>query len=241
MAGAPVTAAPLARLIEAFHRLPGIGPKSAQRLAYHVLRAPRDEAEALAAALLEVKDRIQLCSVCQNVTERDPCLVCTDGARDATTICVVEEPLDILAIEKAGGYNGRYHVLHGALSPMDGLGPDQLKIRELLHRLQSADIAEVILATNPNLEGEATSSYLARVLQPLGVRVTRLAHGLPVGADVEYADARTLSRALRHRVTIGPDGDAIVSGSVTIGPDGDAIVPDGATIGANDDPAAPGA
>ena len=194
---APVTAAPLARLIEAFHRLPGIGPKSAQRLAYHVLRAPRDEAEALAVALLEVKDRIQLCAVCQNVTEQDPCTVCDDSTRDASTICVVEEPLDILAIERAGGFDGRYHVLHGALS------------RELLQRLRSADVTEVILATNPNLEGEATATYLARILQPIGVHVTRLAHGLPVGADVEYADERTLSRALEHRVSLtGPVGSA---------------------------------
>jgi recombination protein RecR len=199
---APVTAAPLARLIEAFHRLPGIGPKTAQRLAYHVLRAPRDEAEALAVALLEVKDRIQLCAICQNVTEQDPCTVCDDPTRDASTICVVEEPLDILAIERAGGFDGRYHVLHGSLSPMDGVGPEQLKIRELLQRLRSADVTEIILATNPNLEGEATATYLARVLNPIGVHVTRLAHGLPVGADVEYADERTLSRALQHRVSL---------------------------------------
>ncbi len=201
---APVTAAPLARLIEAFHRLPGIGPKSAQRLAYHVLRAPREEADALASALLEVKDRIQLCAVCQNVTEQDPCSVCADPTRDGSTICVVEEPLDILAIERTGGFDGRYHVLHGALSPMDGVGPEQLKVRELLERLRSTEVTEVILATNPNLEGEATASYLARVLQPIGVSVTRLAHGLPVGADVEYADERTLSRALEHRVSLVP-------------------------------------
>ena len=202
MSDRTLTAAPLARLIEAFHRLPGIGPKSAQRLAYHVLRAPRDEVESLAAALLEVKDRIQLCGVCQNVTEVDPCGLCDDPTREAMIICVVEEPLDILAIERAGGYNGHYHVLHGALSPMDGGGPEQIKVRELLLRLQSSEIGEIILATNPNLEGEATAAYLARVIQPLGVRVTRLAHGLPVGADVEYADERTLSQALRLRVSL---------------------------------------
>ena len=203
---APATAAPLARLIEAFHRLPGVGPKSAQRLAYHILRAPRDEAEALAAALLEVKDRITLCRVCQNVTDQDPCPVCADATRDRSQICVVEEPLDILAIDRAGGYDGLYHVLHGALSPMDGVGPEQLKVRELLARLRGEDVMEVILATNPNLEGEATASYLARLLRPLGLRVTRLASGLPIGSDVEYADERTLSRALAHRVVVDENG-----------------------------------
>ena len=201
----PATAAPLARLIEAFHRLPGIGPKSAQRLAYHVLRAPREEAEALAAALLEVKDRIRLCGICQNVTDDDPCALCRDTNRDASQVCVVEEPLDILAVERSGAYHGRYHVLHGALSPMDGLGPEQLKVRELLARLHDGGITEMILATNPNLEGEATAAYLARLVHPLGLRVTRLAHGLPVGADVEYADERTLSQAMQHRVVMTED------------------------------------
>ena len=201
----PATAAPLARLIEAFHRLPGIGPKSAQRLAYHVLRAPREEAEALAAALLEVKDRIRLCGICQNVTDDDPCALCRDTNRDASQVCVVEEPLDILAVERSGAYHGRYHVLHGALSPMDGLGPEQLKVRELLARLHDGGITEMILATNPNLEGEATAAYLARLVYPLGLRVTRLAHGLPVGADVEYADERTLSQAMQHRVAMAED------------------------------------
>ena len=201
----PATAAPLARLIEAFHRLPGIGPKSAQRLAYHVLRAPREEAEALAAALLEVKDRIRLCGICQNVTDDDPCALCRDTNRDASQVCVVEEPLDILAVERSGAYHGRYHVLHGALSPMDGLGPEQLKVRELLARLHDGGITEMILATNPNLEGEATAAYLARLVHPLGLRVTRLAHGLPVGADVEYADERTLSQAMQNRVAMAED------------------------------------
>ena len=194
-----VTAAPIARLVEAFHRLPGIGPKSAQRLAYYILRASQEEAETLATALLDVKQRVRLCSDCQNITEEDPCGVCSDRTRDQTTICVVEEPLDILAIERSGAYSGLYHVLHGALSPMDGIGPEALKVRELLDRLRRADVQEVILATNPNLEGEATAAYLARALPPLGVRVTRLARGLPVGADIEYADEVTLNRALRYR------------------------------------------
>lgn len=205
--GASVTAAPLARLIEAFHRLPGVGPKSAQRLAYHVLRAPQAEAQELAAALLDVKERIRLCSACQNLTETDPCPVCDDPARDPSLICVVEEPLDVLAIERAGAFNGRFHVLHGHLSPMDGVGPEQIKVQELLRRLGpgpdgAPPLQEVILATNPNLEGEATAAYLGRLLAPFGLRVTRLAHGLPVGSDVEYADERTLSRALAHRVPL---------------------------------------
>lgn len=203
----PVTAAPMARLIEAFHRLPGIGPKSAQRLAYYILRAPKEEAEDMAAALMEVKERIHLCNVCQNITDREPCALCSDSSRDRTSICVVEEPLDILAVERAGAYHGLYHVLHGALSPMDGVGADQLKVRELMERLRGDSVTEVILATNPNLEGEATASYLARLLQPLGLRVTRLAHGLPIGADVEYADERTLSQALQHRVLMTEPDD----------------------------------
>jgi len=207
-AATAVTAIPLARLIEAFHRLPGIGPKSAQRLAYHVLRAPEEEAQELAAALIDVKQRIHLCSICQNLTETDPCSVCADPGRDSAIVCVVEEPLDILAVERSGGFRGRYHVLHGHLSPMDGIGPEQLKMQELLRRLSTvadsdSPISEIILATNPNLEGEATAAYLARLLSPLGVRVTRIAHGLPVGSDVEYADERTLHQAMEHRVTLG--------------------------------------
>ena len=207
-----VTAAPLARLIDAFHRLPGIGPKSAQRLAYHVLRAPEAEAHDLAEALLDIKQRIHLCAVCQNLTERDPCGLCDDPARDPTRVCVVEEPLDVLAVERAGAFRGRYHVLHGHLSPMDGVGPEQLKVQQLLARLGAADgapaIDEVILATNSNLEGEATAAYLARLIRPLGVRVTRIAHGLPMGSDVEYADERTLHQALEHRVSMGDPGTA---------------------------------
>lgn len=202
MQRSPATAPTIARLIEAFHRLPGIGPKSAQRLAYHVLRAPRAEAEALAEALLDVKDSTRLCTVCQNITDSDPCGVCLDPQRSDSTICVVEEPLDVAAIERAGVHRGRYHVLHGAISPMDGVGPEDLKVRELLTRLGDASVEEVILAMNPNLEGEATAGYLSRVIGAMGVRITRIAHGLPVGADVEYADERTLRAAMTHRVEL---------------------------------------
>lgn len=195
----PATAAPLARLIEELYKLPGIGPKSAQRLAYHILRRPAADARALASAILEVKEKIALCSLCQNVTDIDPCRVCTDPQRDRTTICVVEEPLDILAIERAGSYRGLYHVLHGAISPVDGIGPEDLKIAPLIDRLRSQQVKEVILATNPNLEGEATAMYLARQLRPLGLTITRLARGLPVGGDLEYADDITLTRALEGR------------------------------------------
>jgi recombination protein RecR len=195
----PATAAPLARLIDEFHKLPGIGPKSAQRLAYYLLRMPSAEAQALASAILEVKERVTLCSICQNVTEIDPCRVCSDERRDHATICVVEEPLDILALERSGSYRGLYHVLHGAISPMDGIGPEDLKVSELLHRLRGDSVSEIILATNPNLEGEATSMYLTRLLKPIVTKVTRLARGLPVGGDLEYADDVTLARALEGR------------------------------------------
>lgn len=194
-----VTAAPLARLIEEFYKLPGIGPKSAQRLAYYLLRMPAAEARSLAEAIIEVKERVTLCSTCQNVTEIDPCRICADERRDQGVICVVEEPLDILALERTGSFKGLYHVLHGAISPMDGIGPEDLKISELLARLRSAAVREVILATNPNLEGEATAMYLSRLLTPLGIRVTRLARGLPAGGDLEYADDVTLTRALEGR------------------------------------------
>jgi recombination protein RecR len=192
-------AAPVARLIEELHRLPGIGPKSAQRLAYHLLRASKDEATALAEAILEVKERIVLCSVCQNTTDVDPCLICADQARDRGVICVVEEPLDILAIERTRMHKGLYHVLHGSISPMEGIGPEQLKMRELLERLRDGSVHEVIMATNPNLEGEATAMYVSRLLQPMGIRVTRLARGLPMGGDLEYADDLTLARAMENR------------------------------------------
>lgn len=196
---APSAAMPVSRLIEAFNKLPGIGPKSAQRLTYYLLRAPQEEAQALAQAILEVKEKIILCSVCQNITDSDPCAICQDGQRDRTKICVVEEPLDILALERTGSYKGLYHVLHGVISPMDGIGPDELKVRELLARLKTGEVQEVIMATNPNLEGEATAMYLTRLIAPLGIRVTRLARGLPVGADLEYADDVTLARAIEGR------------------------------------------
>ena len=192
-------AAPVAKLIEELNRLPGIGPKSAQRLAYHLLRATNEEARALADAIIDVKERIKLCTVCQNTTDVEPCLLCSDQARERTVICVVEEPLDILAIERTRAHHGLYHVLHGSISPMDGIGPEQLKVRELLERLRDGVVKEVIMATNPNLEGEATSMFVSRLLQPLGVRVTRLARGLPMGGDLEYADDLTLARALENR------------------------------------------
>jgi recombination protein RecR len=191
--------APVAKLIDAFHKLPGIGPKSAQRLTYHMLRIPPEEALALAQAIIELKEKTVLCSVCQNVTESDPCNVCRDDGRDRSLICVVEEPLDILAVERTRGFHGLYHVLHGVISPMDGVGPEDLKVNELLARLRGGTVTEVIMATNPNLEGEATSMYISRLLTPMGIRVTRLARGLPMGSDLEYADEVTLSRALENR------------------------------------------
>ncbi len=192
-------AEPVARLIEEFHKLPGIGPKSAARLAYHILRTPEAGARSLAEAIIDVKEKITLCSICQNLTDTDPCVICRNTERDASTICVVEEPLDILAIERTGQFKGLYHVLHGVISPMEGIGPDDLKIRELLERLKKGTTEEIILATNPNLEGEATAMYLQRLLSPLGVKVTSLARGLPVGGDLEYADEVTLGRALEGR------------------------------------------
>jgi len=195
----PSAAAPVVRLIQEFHKLPGIGPKSAQRLTYFLLRAPQEEAQALAQAILEVKEKIAFCTICENVTDTDPCLICADSQRDRSIICVVEEPLDILALERSRSYHGLYHVLHGVISPMDGVGPEDLKVEELLGRLKGGGVSEVILATNPNLEGEATAMYLNRLLRPLGVRVTRLARGLPTGADLEYADDLTLARAIEGR------------------------------------------
>jgi len=201
---AAVTPEPVTRLIEAFAQLPGIGPKTASRLTFYLLRRPAEQAEALADALRDLKQTIVFCSTCYNITEKSPCTVCRDEGRDRSIICVVEEPLDVLAIDRTGEYRGLYHVLHGSISPVEGIGPDELRINELVGRikdagLQSAPVHEVLLATNPNLEGEATAMYLARLIQPLGVRVTRLARGLPVGGDLEYADAVTLSRALEGR------------------------------------------
>jgi len=193
------TAPQVGRLIEELNKLPGIGPKTAQRLTYFLLRAPQEQAQALVEAILAVKEKVGLCSLCQNVTEADPCLICRNNGRDHGLICVVEEPLDILALERSQSYRGLYHVLHGVISPMDGIGPEDLKIRELLARLKAGQTTEVILATNPNLEGEATAMYLQRLISPLGIKLTRLARGLPFGSALEYADEVTLARALEGR------------------------------------------
>ena len=189
----------MARLIRELARLPGIGEKTAGRLAFHILRADASYAEALAEAVLAVKRDTRLCSQCFALTERDPCDICTDTQRTADVICVVEEPADLLAIERAREYRGRYHVLHGTLAPLDGIGPDDLKIAPLLVRVRDSAVREIILATNPTAEGEATALYLAKLLKPLGLRVTRIARGLPVGADLEYADVMTVGRALEGR------------------------------------------
>ncbi len=197
-----ITAEPVAKLIDEFAKLPGVGPKTASRLAYFILRGSREEALGLAEAIVEVKERIVLCSSCFNITEQDPCSICADSQRDRATICVVEEPLDVVALDRTGEYHGLYHVLHGAISPVDGIGPDRLRIRELLARVRAEQPEEVILATNPNIEGDATAMYIARQLVPLGVTVTRPASGLPVGGDLEYADEVTLGRALAGRRTL---------------------------------------
>lgn len=198
----PSAAPPVARLIEAFHRLPGIGPKSAQRLTYHLIRMPQEEAEEFAAAILGVKERVVLCDTCANIAEAAECTICGDLQRDATRICVVEEPLDVVAVERARVYSGKYHVLHGVISPVNGIGPQDLKLRELLERLRDGTVKEVIVATNPNLEGEATAMYIQGLISPLGVSVTRLARGLPSGSDIEYADDSTLAHALESRSEI---------------------------------------
>ena len=189
---------PVARLVDQFHKLPGIGPKTAQRLTYYLVRMPEEQARELADAVISVKERIVLCSECFNITELDPCAICTNPQRDRTTICVVEEALDVVSLEKTGSYSGLYHVLHGSISPMNGIGPDELKIHPLMGRIEDG-VREVILATNPNLEGETTSMYIHRLLAPLDVRVTRPARGLPVGGDLEYADEVTLGRAIEGR------------------------------------------
>jgi recombination protein RecR len=192
-------AAPVQELIDELGRLPGIGPKSAQRIAFHLLKLSPEDALRLAAAISAVKERIRFCTRCFNVSEGELCELCTDSRRDPTLVCVVEEPRDIVAVEKTQEFRGQYHVLQGAISPIEGIGPDQLRVRELLSRIETEGVAEVILCTNPNLEGEATAMYLARLLKPLGVRVTRIASGLPVGGDLEYADELTLGRALEGR------------------------------------------
>jgi recombination protein RecR len=190
---------PLTKLVEQLQRLPGIGAKSAQRLAFHVLKTPREEVERLADAMRDVKDRVTYCTICSNITDVDPCYYCTDSGRDPRIICVVEEPENVAAVEKTRDFKGRYHVLMGALSPLHGVGPDDLKIRGLLERVGQGGVEEVILATNPNVEGEATAIYLAKLLKPLGVRVTRIAMGVPVGSDLEYADEVTMQRAMEGR------------------------------------------
>jgi recombination protein RecR len=192
-------AGPVAEVIDAFSRLPGIGPKTAARLAFYLLRAPEEEALALAEAVRQLRERTVFCQECHNIAESSPCGICSSAERDKALICVVEEPSDVLAIERTRAYGGVYHVLHGAISPVDGIGPEQLRIGELLARLQVSPVRELLLATNPNLEGEATAMYIAQLVGPLGIRVTRLAHGLPVGGDLEYADEVTLSRALSGR------------------------------------------
>jgi len=192
-------AEPISRLIEEFNKLPGIGPKSAKRMAYHLLRSPDEEAKALAEAILTLKEKIKLCSVCFDNTDCDPCRVCQDKERDHSKICVVEKPSDILPLEQTGKYNGVYHVLHGTISPTEGVGPEELKIKELLARLKDGSVTEVIVATNPNVESETMAMYLQRIITPLGFRVTRLARGLPFGAELEYADDLTLGQALENR------------------------------------------
>jgi recombination protein RecR len=192
-------AEPVSRLVDELHKLPGIGPKTAQRLTYYLVRMPEDEARSLAEAVLAVKDRIVLCSQCYNITESDPCTLCGDPSRDQTSICVVEEAMDVLALERTGVYKGLYHVLHGVISPMNGIGPDDLRIQPLLSRLRDGGVREIVLATNPNLEGEATAMYVQKLIAPMGVKVTRLARGLPVGGDLEYTDDVTLGRAMEGR------------------------------------------
>lgn len=194
-----IYAGPVQDLIDELGRLPGVGPKSAQRIAFHLLKLPKDDALRLATAIAVVKDRVSFCQTCFNISEGDRCGICSDSRRESTTICVVEEPRDIVAVEKTGEFKGRYHVLQGAISPIEGIGPDQLRVKELLTRIDPEGIEEIILCTNPNIEGEATAMYLGRLLKPLGLKVTRIASGLPVGGDLEYADELTLGRALEGR------------------------------------------
>jgi len=192
-------AKPIDHLIEALTKLPGIGRKTASRLAFHILRSSPSEAQALARAILDVKEKIHLCSVCFNLTDEDPCRICQDENRDREVLCVVEGPNDLIAIENTGAFNGRYHVLHGTISPLDGVGPEDIKIRELMERVQREGVGEVILATNPTVEGGATALYLTELIKPLGVKVTRIACGIPMGGEIEYSDGMTLSKALEGR------------------------------------------
>lgn len=201
----PVLPEPVSNLIQAFERLPGIGPKTASRLAFFLLRAPEDLSQNLAEALLALKNATGMCPVCFNITlaQQETCEICSDPHRDQASLCVVEEPLDVLVIEQTGGFNGRYHVLHGVLSPIEGIGPENLKISALVERVKKGDVREVIVATNPSMEGDATALYIRQQVTPFGVRVTRLARGLPVGGDLEYADQNTILRALAGRQDIG--------------------------------------
>ena len=190
---------PIDRLVHELAKLPGIGERTAQRLAFFILRQPKEYAEALSSALTDVKERVRLCSECQNLTEQDPCAICDDSRRSPDAICVVEDPSDVMAVERTHSFRGRYHILHGALSPLDGIGPDDIKIAELLLRLETGSVSEVIVATNASVEGEATALYLSKLIKPTGIRITRLASGIPVGGDLEYIDASTLSRAIEER------------------------------------------
>ena len=196
-------AEPVAKLINELTKLPGIGPKTAQRLAFHLLRASKEEVTKLASALLEAKDKVTYCSICYNLTDTDPCRICSNPGRDQSTICVVGDPKSVVAMERTKEFSGVYHVLHGNLSPIEGIGPDQIKVKELLKRIQENEITELILATDPNVEGEATAMYIAKLIKPLGVKVSRIAHGVPVGGDLEYADEVTLAKALINRREIG--------------------------------------
>lgn len=195
-------ATPITKLIEEFNKLPGVGNKTAQRLAFHVLNMPKENAQQLAQAIIDSKEKIKQCSICHNITDVDPCNICSSPKRQEDTICVVQEPRDIIAIEKTREFSGKYHVLHGAISPMEGIGPNEIYIKELLQRLQEEDIQEIILATNPSIEGEATAMYIAKLIKPLGIKVTRLAHGIPIGGDLEYTDEVTLSKALEGRTEL---------------------------------------
>ncbi|GAA0701590.1 recombination mediator RecR [Paraclostridium ghonii] len=190
---------PITRLIEEFSKLPGVGRKTAQRLAFHVINMNMNDVEALSKAIVEAKKEIKYCSICYNITDKDPCSMCSNKNRDSGVICVVEDPRDVAAMEKTKEFHGKYHVLNGVISPMDGIGPDMIRIKELIQRLGNQEVTEVIMATNPTIEGEATAMYIARLLKPMGIKVTRIAHGLPVGGDLEYADEVTISKALEGR------------------------------------------
>lgn len=199
MSGMQVYTEPITRLIEEFSKLPGVGRKTAQRLAFHVVNMNKNDVESLAKAIVDAKNEIRYCSICCNITDTDPCSMCSNKNRDKSIICVVEDPRDVAAMERTRDFNGMYHVLHGVISPMDGVGPDMIRIKELIQRLSNEDVKEIIMATNPTVEGEATAMYIARLVKSMGIKVTRIAHGLPVGGDLEYADEVTISKALEGR------------------------------------------